>query len=428
MENVYPNSDNLTTTLPTRTEVLGLSWHLIFLPLLVYPTICLLLRYHRLRQTLEEFPYTTRKSFASMTNEHALHIQQNLSQLEFPTIFEKALQFALFRTYGIPSISKLLVHTGEFSEAANATKRYADTSLLIAEFMCYDPSSERSVEAIGRMNFIHSQYQKAGKISNDDMLYTLSLFALEPARWINKYEWRKLEEFENCAVGTFWKGLGDAMGINYGKLKSSEWTDGLHWLDEVNEWSEGYEKEKMVPDLNNNKTADQTVAILLWNIPDALKPFGTKVVSALMDDRLRTAMMYEKPSQFYFTLLANMFTIRKYILRYFCLPRPYVFRYHLLSDEPSKENTYFMKTWEAHPWYVKPTLRNLFGPLAWISWLRGLPLPGDEGEKYWPNGYKIEQVGPNIMRGKGAEYWKESKEGLARERGRGCPFGRAKVE
>ncbi|KAL2052501.1 hypothetical protein ABVK25_007061 [Lepraria finkii] len=428
MESRFSSPRNLTSALPTQSEVLGLSWHLILLPLLLYPTLCLLLRHHRLRQTLEEFPYTTPKSFSSMTNEHALYIQQTLSELEFPTIFEKSVQFALFRTYGIPSISKLLVQTGELSEAANAAKRYTDTSVLIAEIMSYDPSSERSVEAIGRMNYIHSQYQKAGKISNDDMLYTLSLFALEPVRWINKYEWRQLEEFEKCAMGTFWKGLGDAMGIDYGKLRSTEWTDGWHWLEEAREWAEGYEKEKMVPDLNNNKTADQTVAILLWSIPNMLKPFGSKVVSVLMDDRLRTAMMYEKPPQFYFSLISLIFTIRKYILRYLCLPRPYIFRYRFLTDQPSKENTYFTKRFEAIPWYVKPTLRNRFGPSAWIFCMSGLPLRGDEGEKYWPRGYKIEQIGPDIMSGKGGEYWRESKERLTRERGRGCPFGRAKVE
>ena len=366
-------------------------------------------------------------------NEDAFFIQQSLSELEFPFTFEKALQFALFRTYGIPSISKLLVQTGELSEAATATKRYADTTVLIAEFMGYIPSSERSIEAIGRMNYIHSQYQKSGKILDDDMLYTLSLFAGEPVRWINKYEWRQLEDFEKCAIGTFWKAMGDAMGISYEKLKSGGesgegWKDGLQWLEEVGEWAEGYEKTKMVPDINNKTTADQTVEILLWSVPEMLKQFGTKVVSALMDERLRTAMMYEKPNQLYFALISFIFTVRKLLLRYLALPRPYIFRYHFTTEQPSKEGSYFMKRYEAAPWYVKPTLSNRFGPLAWISWLRRLPLPGDEGGKYWPKGYRIEQIGPDIMRGKGRDYWRNSKEKLARERGRGCPFGRAKME
>lgn len=58
----------------------------------------------------------------------------------------------------------------------------------------------------------------------------------------------------------------------------------------------------------------------------------------------------------------------------------------------------------------------------------GLPVPGDEGDKYRPNGYKISEVGPDSMRGKGADYMRASKEKLVDERMKGCPFGRLKEE
>ncbi len=265
--------------------------------LIAYPTLVALFRYQRLRQTLGRYPYTTRRSFSSMTNEHAFYIQQILGEVEFPFTYEKALQFALFRTYGIPSVSTLLIQTSEFSEKATATKRYVDTTVLVGEFAGYHPQSERSIEAVGRMNYIHHQYRKSGKILDDDMLYTLSLFAGEPVRWIDKYEWRQLEDFEKCAMGTFWKSMGDAMGIGYENLKSGGkdgegWRDGLEWLEEVMEWGLEYEKKCMVPDESNRKTAEQTVAILLWGVPKAMKLYGRMAVSALMDDRLRAAMMF----------------------------------------------------------------------------------------------------------------------------------------
>lgn len=81
-----------------------------------------------------------------------------------------------------------------------ASRRYADTSILIAEFLSYSPSSERATSAIARMNYLHSRYQKAKKISNDDMLYTLSLFVLEVERWIRLYEWRALTPMEIAAL------------------------------------------------------------------------------------------------------------------------------------------------------------------------------------------------------------------------------------
>ncbi|KAL9636285.1 MAG: hypothetical protein Q9164_002911 [Protoblastenia rupestris] len=453
-----------TTSQTPHEEPFVIPTYSILLPLLLYPLLTTLLRHHRLRSTLRLFPYTTRRSFSSMTLDEAFRIQQAIGELEFPFTFEKALQFALFRTYGVPSISKLLVATKEFSEPATATKRYADTVVLVAEFTGYHPKSPRVIEAIGRMNYIHSKYQKAGKISNDDMLYTLSLFALEPVRWIGRYEWRELEDFEKCAIGTFWKAMGDAMAIDFGALKSGgggeRWVDGLQWLEEVEVWAEEYETKAMVPDKSNWKTAEQTMAILLWHVPNWAKPYGKEVVCALMDDRLRAAMLcvarsyycyysssllpllslnkvantrvnldrYDRPSQVYFTLVSVIFGLRKFILRYLSPPRPYFLRNHNTTDDPSQDGKYYMKAYEAVPWYVKPTLWNRFGPSTWISRIRGMPVPGDEGNKYWPKGFRIEEIGPESMRGKGGEYARESKEKLARMRMSGCPFARVKVE
>lgn len=275
------------------------TWKSFYIVLLIlYPLVCALLRNDRLRTLFETFPYTTRASFASMTDNDAQQIQQVSAELEFPFTFEKALQFALFRSYGIPTIAKLLVATSQFSEPSTACKRYVDTSILISEFMGYKPTEDRTREAIGRMNFIHKGYRQSGKILDDDMLYTLALFVTEPIRWINKYEWRKLADIEICALGTFWKSVGDAMEISWEKLKSGTggkegtWKDGQQWVEEVMEWSEQYEKDCMVPNVNSMKTADETTRILLWSVPGPLKGAGKNLVSALMDDRLRNAMMY----------------------------------------------------------------------------------------------------------------------------------------
>ncbi|KAL8763411.1 MAG: hypothetical protein Q9184_000799 [Pyrenodesmia sp. 2 TL-2023] len=348
-----------------------------------------------------------------MTDDDAFEIQKTIAEFEFPLTYTKALQFALFRTYGIPSISKLLVATSQLSDVATASKRYADTAVLIREFMCHKPSDPRTLEAIARMNYIHSLYQKSGAIRDDDMLFTLSLFVSEPIRWIERYEWRKLDTFEQCALGVFWKSIGDAMGINYRNLTSSKegWVDGLHWIEELAEWSEEYEKANMVPHTNNNKTANETVAILLWGVPKPLQPFGKRVVSAIMDDRLRTAMI---------------FSVRKFLLRYLSLPRPNFLRMVEL-EPPSQDGRIALRVWEGAPYYVRPTLWRRWGPEALASRLLGLPLPGDEGEKYYPRGYMIPEVGPDVVAGKGAKNVKETVAGLQKTRTGGCPFVGAKA-
>jgi hypothetical protein len=81
--------------------------------------------------------------------------------------------------------------------------------------MINPPDSERTMHAIARMNFLHSKYREEGTISNADLLYTLSVFVVEPPRFARLYEWRDLNDMERCAYGVFWKAVGDAMGIEY---------------------------------------------------------------------------------------------------------------------------------------------------------------------------------------------------------------------
>src|SRR3954469_12508234 len=89
---------------------------------------------------------------------------------EFPFDTTRALEFALFRTYAVPSIGGLLDATGEFAQRTQ--KRYDDTDLLLAEFVEHGYASERGLAAIGRINRIHGRYA----IADDDMRYVLSTF------------------------------------------------------------------------------------------------------------------------------------------------------------------------------------------------------------------------------------------------------------
>lgn len=143
------------------------------------------------------------------------------------------------------------------------------------------------------MNFLHAGYKEAGKITNDDMLYTLSLFALEPARWVKKYEWRELTELELCACGTYWKSMGDAMDISYSNLPSSipGWRDGLQWLQEVETWSLAYEEACMVPAVTNRQLADSHLEIVCINVPTRLLSHCKKAMTVILGERLRKAMM-----------------------------------------------------------------------------------------------------------------------------------------
>ena len=65
--------------------------------LIIYPLFVASFRYHRIRSLEKKHPYPTRESYATMTDNEAFEIINQTAELEFPTLFEKALQFALFR-------------------------------------------------------------------------------------------------------------------------------------------------------------------------------------------------------------------------------------------------------------------------------------------------------------------------------------------
>lgn len=390
--------------------------------LLAYTILCRALRYQRVRRMHSKHAYRTREDMAHMTTEEAFEIQRNLMHCEFPFTMTKALQFALFRTYGIPTISKLLVQTKQLSDTRYAPRRYTDTEVLIQDFIGNAPDSERANAAIARMNYLHSLYRNSGKISNDDMLYTLALFALEPRNWANRYEWRKLDALEICAIGTFWKSIGDAMDISYEALPGSKdgWKDGIQWFEEIESWSDAYEKRYMVPHEDNKKTADETTAMLLYDAPKSLHPAGFRVVSALMDDRLRKAMMYPEPPAGLVTAIDVAFKIRAFLLRHFALPRPYFLRQQKMSDEPNKEGRYHQLQYDVDPWYVEASFSNRWALKSWFKWMIGKPYPGSPGFK--SEGYVLEEVGPKNLEGKGLEYFTQTKERLLRQSRGGCPF------
>jgi hypothetical protein len=317
------------------------------------------------------------------------------------------------------------VQTKQLSSKKFAGKRYSDTEVLIQEFMGNEPDAPRTLDAIARMNYIHGIYQAKGLISNDDLLYTLSLFVLEPERWIRRHEFRALSDLEICAIGVFWKAQGDAMKIDLTPLydhataEGDPRADGLAWFRALESWSLEYEERAMVPDINNKTTADETVAILLWDVPKAAHPFGRQAVSALMDDRLRKAMMYPPPSPTVNTLIQTVLAMRKYFIRFFMLPRPYLLRVQSIDEQPDNSGRLHLNYYTAEPFYVRNTLRNRYGLQAWLKWLAGNPIPGDQ---FRPEGYLIPEVGPRAMEGKGL---KEQEAGVTRLRAMnrsGCPF------
>ena len=140
------------------------------------------------------------------------------------------------------------------------------------------------------------------------------------------------------------------MEISYESLPPSD--DGLAWLESMRTWSEAYEARCMVPHQDNKIVADETTALLLSDVPSGAYSIGRDAVSALMDRRLRKAMMFDDPPSWLSSVVEMMFQTRKYILRYASLPRPWVLRKRKVVDKPDKNGKLHQIYYVAEPWYV----------------------------------------------------------------------------
>lgn len=126
---------------------------------------------------------------------------------EFPWDTQRALELALLRTFCAPSISKILVHSGEFEERPQ--RRYDDTEILVSELVEHGYDSERGERAIRRMNQLHARFD----IRNEDYLYVLSTFVFEPIRFIDRFGYRPTIENERLGIFLFWREVGKRMNI-----------------------------------------------------------------------------------------------------------------------------------------------------------------------------------------------------------------------
>lgn len=335
-------------------------------------------------------------------------------------------------TYSIPSIARVLAGTGELNNLTTSSKRYADTVAIGLEFITQPRDSLRSRQALARMNWLHRRYQRAGKIANSDMIFVLAGFIVEPIRWIERYEWRALSELELCALGTFFKATGDDMGIDFSPV--GETKDGLEFAKAIQIWTERYEAEHMVPQEINHALAEARLNDITQNMPRWKARLARQVFLSLMMPRLRTAVMLPPPEEGYARLFARFFAARRFCLRYLMLPRwqreknvsPKATngRYHLVSSCSLHHDLMIDLEKEVQislPWYVKPTFSKRWGLEAWITWLEGGKIPGDDGAAYKPSGYVISEVGPEKLEGQGREEMDEDIGKMGR-RGQGCPF------
>ena len=200
---------------------------------------------------------------------------------EFPFDFTRADEFALYRTFAVPSIAALLESTGEFTQRTQ--RRYDDTKLILSELVEHGYDSERGRQALRQMNHLHGRY----RISNDDFLYVLSTFVFEPPRWMERYAFRPMVPVEKLALFYFWREVAARMGIQ--SVPEDP--------EEFERFNVEYEERNFQYTPAAHRVALATRDMFLgWFLPPPLRPLGAPAIHALMDHRLLDALGLPRPS------------------------------------------------------------------------------------------------------------------------------------
>ncbi|GAA1034648.1 oxygenase MpaB family protein [Virgisporangium ochraceum] len=192
---------------------------------------------------------------------------------EFPWDYTRALEFALFRTYCVPSISALLDATREFRDRPQ--RRYDDTALLMAEIAAHGYDSPRGKEALRVVNRMHGRYA----ISNDDMLYVLSTFVYDPVDWLDRYGWRPLTEAEKLAAFHYYREVGRRMGIR----------DIPSTFVEFRSFKSAYESSHFRFSETNRRVGEYTVGLFASWFPRFLRPLARLGVRSMLDPMMLNA-------------------------------------------------------------------------------------------------------------------------------------------
>ena len=218
---------------------------------------------------------------------------------DFPFDTTRALEFALFRTFCIPSISALLDRTGEFSQRPQ--KRYDDTDIIVSELLEWGYDSERGKRALRRLNQLHGRFT----IANEDFLYVLSTFIFEPIRWNERFGWRLLCEQERLGYFYFWREVGRRMNIR----------DIPVGYDDFERFNKDYEREHYRFTEANRRVGAATRELFASWFPRFLAPVVRSAIYALLDYRLIESFGFPQPSRLMRRLVPGALRLRARFVR-----------------------------------------------------------------------------------------------------------------
>ena len=200
---------------------------------------------------------------------------------KFPLAFRFGSYHALFRPM---TIDHLTDHLYDISSLRDQTyQRLQSTRLLIKRLIEFGTDSPEGTQVIAHMNRAHEKVIA----DNDAYRYVLCCFFLEPFRWNQRYEKKRISAEDKQTIINFWNAIGEKMGIK--ELCSNE----AAWMA----FQKSYETQFLASSENGRRLAKQAIE----ETPKLAFPFGIsylvrQTLLATMDRPVRHALKLGSPT------------------------------------------------------------------------------------------------------------------------------------
>lgn len=226
-------------------------------------------------------------------------IGRRTAAIDFPWDTRRAYELALLKTFAVPSSSRLLASTGEFTK--RTAKRHDDTVAIVASLGLYGLNSEQGRRALRIMNKAHAVYN----IDDAEHRYTLARFVLEPIAWNQRFGWRPLTQNEKQAGFHFWMEVGRRMAV----------TELPETLSELEHEAEVFEQKHVSYDPANRRLLDAVLASRTQGLGIAGQAMARAMVAAQLDDRYRQAFALKRPPPWFRHSLRTTLSVKAAAVR-----------------------------------------------------------------------------------------------------------------
>ncbi len=201
-----------------------------------------------------------------------------------PIAVHAGLLIGFSRQVAVPSIARVIYRGGRGETLRDVGRRNDDTLALFGAILRWGPSSPQGQAAIARMERIHDRFP----IADEQKRYTLATFVFEPDRIAQHLGLAQYTAGQREAIWRFWLSVAEQMPL--GGLPATP--------EELRQWMLDYEREHWRYTADGRRVVDGFFEdwATRW-FPQSARPLGRRVLLALMDDDLRSALRLEAPSR-----------------------------------------------------------------------------------------------------------------------------------